>query len=181
MARRGLPADLRGDLACPGYGVYLVAACDVPGTGSPADGQYAAVLAAAGQLARLGLTCLVPGRPGTAHCPRSPRSPQLVPVELWAPDDSVHRASVCDLKYPPEGGHMRSDIATGQRRSPHDRARRRPVPGTRAGRVAGWRSRRCSIPFSAKARSRGRVVNVTGRTVSACDTLALGLLNELSS
>lgn len=38
-----------------------VAACDVPGTGSPADGQYAAVLAAAGRLARLGLTCLVPG------------------------------------------------------------------------------------------------------------------------
>ena len=42
------PADLRGDLACPGHGVYLVAACDVPGTGSPADGQYAAALAAAG-------------------------------------------------------------------------------------------------------------------------------------
>lgn len=57
------PADLRGDLACPGHGVYLVAACDVPGTGSPADGQYAAALAAAGLLARLGLTCLVPGRP----------------------------------------------------------------------------------------------------------------------
>jgi hypothetical protein len=57
------PADLRGDLACPGHGVYLVAACDVPGTGSPADGQYAAALAAAGLLAQLGLTCLVPGRP----------------------------------------------------------------------------------------------------------------------
>ena len=61
------PADLRGDLACPGHGVYLVAACDVPGTGSPADGQYAAALAAAGLLAQLGLTCLVraPGRLAT--------------------------------------------------------------------------------------------------------------------